>query len=179
MLKTIPYSDYPDAILLKANPDYPIDTLREFYNPKTLSEGVVVCEGGLGHLIPDHVSFSEGSMLFYKKGILKEGFELHLLDAKQTHSVFEKYSEVGDEYLSNYGVCDNAEQVIEKYNLKDSELQFTVALRPVRKISQPRLDGWRWEKWGEYIGIQVSKADYLFDEPEIEMVYTYRIIIWS
>lgn len=35
--------------------------------------------------------------------------------------------------------------------------------------------GWRWEKWGPYIGTQRSVADYLHDEPDIDYVYTFHV----
>ncbi|MNC81295.1 hypothetical protein D3C75_1343800 [compost metagenome] len=59
--------------------------------------------------------------------------------------------------------------------LYDPERKFVVSLAEIRKDEQPEQWGWRWEKWGEYIGTQNSQADYLYDEPEIERVFVYHI----
>lgn len=44
------------------------------------------------------------------------------------------------------------------------------------KEHEPPKDGWRWHKWGPYIGTQEPKAEYLYDEPTITLIYTYTII---
>ena len=36
--------------------------------------------------------------------------------------------------------------------------------------------GWRWHKWGPYIGTQDPQCEYLADEPEIKEVFVYRFI---
>lgn len=35
--------------------------------------------------------------------------------------------------------------------------------------------GWRWHKWGPYIGVQNPQCEYLYDEKNIDVVYTYHI----
>jgi hypothetical protein len=36
--------------------------------------------------------------------------------------------------------------------------------------------GWRWHKWGEYIGLGKPTREYLNDEPEFaDGIYTYHI----
>jgi hypothetical protein len=83
--------------------------------------------------------------------------------------------------INYYGVCDNASQLIEYYNklIANKELDnnktYGLFLVPHFKSSQPEKWGWRWEKWGEYIGVQKSVSDYLYDEPNIEMVYSFNI----
>ncbi|KYC77058.1 hypothetical protein B4092_4795 [Bacillus licheniformis] len=46
----------------------------------------------------------------------------------------------------------------------------------VRKKNQPRKYGWRWHKWGEYIGNHTPDHEYLYDEKEIEEIFVYQII---
>jgi len=48
-------------------------------------------------------------------------------------------------------------------------------LRVIRKDLEPTDGGWRWHKWGEYIGTQNPQMEYIHDEPEIEKVYVYHI----
>ena len=45
----------------------------------------------------------------------------------------------------------------------------------IDRDDQPEFDGWRWDHWGDYIGTQFPTTEYLYDEPEIERVYSYRI----
>lgn len=69
-----------------------------------------------------------------------------------------------------YGVCDNASQVLEKRTLADDEI---LVLTPVVKgISL----NWRWHKWGTYIGVQKSDAEYIDHETNIDFVYVYHIL---
>lgn len=75
-----------------------------------------------------------------------------------------------------YGVCDSAENLLEKCpELVASERQFVVVLTPVRKADQEPRGGWRWHKWGDYIGAQTPTTEYLFDEPVVEQVFCYHI----
>lgn len=78
---------------------------------------------------------------------------------------------------SLYGVCDNASQVIEYMSVReyDEDKEYLIVLTPILKDNQPDRDGWRWEKWGEYIGTQKSNADYLADESSIDMVYVFDV----
>lgn len=89
---------------------------------------------------------------------------------------FNNCSDAGIESKGNYGVCDNYEQVLRNYpELHSTDRKFVLGLAKIDKNSQPERNGWRWEKWGEYIGTQKSQADYLHDEPEIDVVFVYHI----
>jgi hypothetical protein len=79
--------------------------------------------------------------------------------------------------LNDYGVCDSPEQLLEAFDFEASKEKFVISLVRLDKKDQPPKGGWRWNKWGPYIGKQVSHCEYLYDEPEIETVYTYSIFI--
>ncbi len=52
--------------------------------------------------------------------------------------------------------------------------KFTVFLTEVRKGHN---GGWRWHKWGPYIGHQErSGCEYLDEEPNIESVFLFNIV---
>lgn len=83
----------------------------------------------------------------------------------------------------DYGVCDNASQVldlfrsIEKHSTEgiakeQMDGEFIIRLMPVIKNDN---NGWRWHKWGSYIGIQNPKCEYIDDEDDIDMVYAFHI----
>jgi len=82
--------------------------------------------------------------------------------------------------ISDYGVCDHYEQILERCPLLASaeDRRFSIALTLVTRESQPPEGGWRWHKWGPYIGTQDPQHEYLYDEPNIEQVYVYHIYEW-
>lgn len=83
---------------------------------------------------------------------------------------------VGERWVSS-GVCDNYEQMLE-YNEKlfsDPDKKYVVGLSTVRRKDQSPEGGWRWHKWGEYIGTQNPQHEYLYDDTHIDEVFYYRI----
>lgn len=75
-----------------------------------------------------------------------------------------------------YGVCDNADQLLKHFpELEASDRQFVVTLTEIRKDEQPRNGGWRWHKWGPYIGNHTPEHEYLYDEEDIDVVFVYHI----
>ena len=83
---------------------------------------------------------------------------------------------IDDDYFGSYGVCDNYQQVLDKCSmLTTSEREFVLFVTAVHKADQYEEGGWRWHKWGEYIGTQTTTCEYLYDEPLVDMVYVYHI----
>ena len=75
-----------------------------------------------------------------------------------------------------YGVCDGIENLLEVIpELTSTDREFVVLLHKIAKKNQPNEGGWRWHKWGDYIGTQTPTTEYIYDEPEIEVVYCYHI----
>lgn len=76
-----------------------------------------------------------------------------------------------------YGVCDTFEQVLEQCpELEaDPNREFVLFVVKVCKDDQPEQGGWRWHKWGPYIGTHQPECEYLYDEVGIEHVYCYHI----
>lgn len=83
---------------------------------------------------------------------------------------------IKDHYV-DYGVSDNHLQILDKYKnlVNDPDRKYVVMLTKVSKSDQPSQGGWRWHKWGEYIGTHEITTEYLKDEPEVEEVYCYHI----
>jgi hypothetical protein len=79
--------------------------------------------------------------------------------------------------LHEYGVCDSPAQFMEVHGEKlanDARREFVVSFVSIRKREQHPTGGWRWHKWGEYIGTQDPQCEYLYDEPVIDEVYTFH-----
>jgi hypothetical protein len=68
--------------------------------------------------------------------------------------------------LSPYGVCDTVEQVLEHYksDLENPDRKFCISFNTIVKAEQPESGGWRWNKWGSYIGTHDRQCEYLYDE---------------
>jgi hypothetical protein len=83
--------------------------------------------------------------------------------------------------LDSYGVCDSPQQFIDKFNddLEKDERQFVVGFAHILKNSSNAGEGggWRWHKWGQYIGEGDPQCEYLDDEEGFEDgVYVYDIV---
>lgn len=77
-----------------------------------------------------------------------------------------------------FGVADNLSQIYSHYDnlLSNPNQDYLILMVPEFKCAQSPEDGWRWHKWGNYIGVQNPQCEYLYDEPDIDLVYTYRIV---
>ena len=79
--------------------------------------------------------------------------------------------------VGSYGVCDDLANLLNKCPALEADLarQFVVTLTKITKAEQPARGGWRWHKWGEYIGAETPTTEYLHDEPLIDTVCCYHI----
>lgn len=120
--------------------------------------------GGGGPLIPERLD--EGMYLCGHWSIDQLGVPIR-----------ERWREDKPEYLDfdDHGVCDTPQQAVDKLRLKDRPERFFVSFVRLRRADQPREGGWRWHKWGPYIGEREPQCEYLHDEPEIEEVYTFHV----
>lgn len=75
-----------------------------------------------------------------------------------------------------YGVCDDYTQVVTHHaDILQSADKYVVHIVCIDKKYEPETEGWRWHKWGEYIGIHEPTTEYLYNEPHIDRVYVYSI----
>ena len=87
-------------------------------------------------------------------------------------------------YWCNYGVADNASQVLDYYenylltNYSDymNGRKFIITMTPIFKEDQPEYGGWRWHKWGQYIGDFTPQCEYLYNEQGIDYVWVFTIL---
>jgi hypothetical protein len=83
-------------------------------------------------------------------------------------------------HIVGFGVCDSPEQLARKF----PKFVGTVWLALVRRINQPSEDGWRWLKWGEYVGeYDISNVEYLSEcdgkdgRPLIDVQYVFSTTV--
>lgn len=81
--------------------------------------------------------------------------------------------------IGSYGVADNIEQVLERYKnvIDNQDTKIIITAAPITKDDQPEDGGWRWHKWGQYIGEQEPQCEYLYDEPVIDEVIIFHVIV--
>ena len=82
-------------------------------------------------------------------------------------------------YFRDYGVADNASQIVDyyrelckKYPDYMEQKMFVILMSPIIKEIDT---GWRWHKWGRYIGKFPKQCEYLMEERGIDMVYVFHI----
>lgn len=79
---------------------------------------------------------------------------------------------------SEHGVCDTPEQFMERFGpaLAADTDGWVVSFVVLQKADQSPRGGWRWHKWGPYIGDKTPQCEYLYDEgPEITQATTFSL----
>ena len=78
--------------------------------------------------------------------------------------------------INAYGVCDSVEQILAACpELENSDRKFVVTVTPIIRDQEPKQGGWRWHKWGPYIGTKKPQHEYLCDETDIDKVLVFHI----
>ncbi len=73
------------------------------------------------------------------------------------------------------GVCDSPEQLMKKVDFESIPEPVFISFVRISRDEQPLQGGWRWHKWGEYIGDHEPMHEYLHDERDIFEVYTFSV----
>jgi hypothetical protein len=111
---------------------------------------------------------------------LQEGLiEIPHFSPEHTYCVLDNW-DVDDIDGELYGVSDTAQQALDYAQrlVGDDPRKFCVFVTHIVKdpSKRGRGGGWRWHKWGEYIGNDEPKAEYLDDEEGFdEGVYVFGI----
>lgn len=102
--------------------------------------------------------------------------ELQKLSWDDKYNIFPNYEKV------TYGVADNIDQIKEYYKeeVSDKDKKYAICVTPVRQELEYKGKGygWRWHKWGEYIGKLNPQFEYLDDEEfgeDFEFVLTFTL----
>lgn len=78
-----------------------------------------------------------------------------------------------------YGVCDSLENLLSVYAevLNHPVRKFLVTLTKVKREPENKGQGggWRWHKWGPYIGAHEIQCEYLDDEEGIDHVFCFHV----
>lgn len=126
------------------------------------------------------------SKYIQETGIYQSSFPFNFPEEEfeelQNLSWEDKYEIFGNSEKITYGVADTIEQIKEYYReeIVDRENNYVLALTPVwqERENKGKGGGWRWHKWGEYIGKLNPKCEYLDDEEfgeDFEYIIIFRI----
>lgn len=111
------------------------------------------------------------------KRLSKGVYEIGHFGSSRWPDGFDDSPQFGDTKFWCYGVCDNVDQILAACpEIGASEQrQFVITLTPVVRARQPSEGGWRWHKWGDYIGAHEPQHEYLHDEKGIDQVLVYHV----
>jgi hypothetical protein len=107
---------------------------------------------------------------FPKEEFIEEldGWHYNESKKKPDETDLQCYARTYKNWVSQYGVADNIEQIKKFYKkqIKSKKEKFCIALSPVWQDRENRGKGggWRWHKWGTYIGELNPQHEYLDDE---------------
>ena len=97
--------------------------------------------------------------------------------SEQECNLARKYIKNKYHFFNSYGVVDSLEQFYSYFKFLDFlDQKYVAFLTPIQKKNQPSDGGWRWHKWGQYIGKHKPQHEYLYDEKDIDLVYVYTIM---
>ena len=79
--------------------------------------------------------------------------------------------------MTPYGVCDTPEQLLATYDFEADPRNLVISLTQIVRADQSERGGWRWHKWGQYIGDHTPRHEYLYYEvdPPIDSVYCFHV----
>ena len=90
----------------------------------------------------------------------------------------ERFDQLNQQIVPFYGVCDSVEQFLKKFGsvIEESSDQYCVSFSKIVKNIPAVQGGWRWHKWGEYVGEKDPQHEYLDHEDDSIMeVYCFAV----
>lgn len=136
----------------------------------------------------EHRPQNDPSLMVYGTGMYRCNYDFNF-----SHEEFEEFKNgvpFGQAYnlfapdynKAQYGVADSVEQIKEyfKDEIDDPNRKFFVSMTPVFQHleNKGKGGGWRWHKWGEYIGKLNPQYEHLDDEefgPDFKYVICFHI----
>lgn len=99
------------------------------------------------------------------------------IDASFDNDAWKRLSALG---IHDIGVCDSIDQFHARHgaalDADDGEWCVVFTHVPKNPENAGQGGGWRWHKWGTYIGEGAPTTEYLDDEPEFnDGVWTYHV----
>lgn len=74
--------------------------------------------------------------------------------------------------IPSYGVCDSPQQFYKRFSSHFQKNPEYFWMTCVQRKDQPEWGGWRWHKWGEYVGEHEIEHEYIYDS-DIDEQYLF------
>lgn len=168
MLKNIPVNTVIDPMLLFINEiTSPGDSLIN------VQEGVYQAKS----FNIESTYFNKNDIYTYNHPKVRALEKEASLKLEKEECTFQEMIEATKEYGSSYGVADNLEQVLEKFKdkVESPDKNYVILMTLVERKDQSEDGGWRFHKWGPYIGDHEIEYEYLYDQKDMDSVYVYHI----
>lgn len=160
--------------------DY-IERINELYKGDmvfalTVPNGIQILQPGVydsGFNLSNHLNAirdGDGEPLWFIK-------DYPIIDAQR--QIYEDTGSLKSAMVDNrndYGVADDVDQILAyfKSEVDDPDTTYIIGATVVKRNPGGR-GGWRWHKWGPYIGTRKPTMEYLDDEPEIDSVMVFHL----
>lgn len=147
-------------------------------NPPRLQKGIYTETGyNFRNLVGDQADNDFWSLDIPKDDFIKS-FGKHYIAKLQKDGDLWFDEEKNSYSMGAGGVVDTPEQFVNKIApmLEAHPRKMAVGLTVVLRAEQPFSGGWRWHKWGTYLGTKDPQTEYLHDEPVIDRVCCFSII---
>jgi hypothetical protein len=88
-----------------------------------------------------------------------------------------KNCKIDNYHCGVYGVADNIEQIKKHFKsvIENETCCAVISVCEIDKANEPERGGWRWHKWGEYVGTHEITCEYIKDEPIVEKVLCFHL----
>jgi hypothetical protein len=134
----------------------------------------IVLAGFKKHHEGVYESFGIMSDEYLKQTMDAKGYSYEIVPNFNDLSFHEKIKEM-EKYEGLYGVADDVNNILEaREKFIKSPEKYILLYSYLTRKSQPKEGGWRWHKWGEYIGKQNPKHEYLYDDKHIHAVLLFH-----
>jgi hypothetical protein len=174
----------PSTFYARINPEHPLwgDPNHKpltLFAAREVKPGVYETGGfNFDHDIPHYTEFRVNGRSYER--ISKDGLHVNFPEESDLFKNNPKArAKAWNNYFKNtkecYGVADNIDQVCKLYKDAISSTNPVVISFVELNKSDEGEGGWRWHKWGKYIGVQKPQCEYLKDEPIIEKVIVFHI----
>lgn len=166
------YSDDPSEFIVSINPDHPFNKQYGW-------------ESGICYYVKEIEPGIYQSPMFNFEHIIEMFTDINVIDSyfsilrtgETVDLTFKNYTKYSDDLIATYGVADNINQVKEYYKeaIAHPTNKAIISFVEIRKEDQPEDGGWRWHKWGEYIGTKNPTMEYLYDESDIDSIICFHL----
>lgn len=146
-----PNMDITGVYMTHLNGDHDIDGLTNHRTLQFSEEPVHLYSWGVSDNATQAKKYIDECIMAYQQGLDYEG--------------------IGDFFQGKQLV-----QFMQAMEEENREYGFVLLLTPIINEHNHKWGGWRWHKWGEYIGHHQIEYEYLNDEDGVDFVFVWKLV---